>query len=224
MNHKLVAMVLSSVLLLSVLGGTGTVGALQAGNQAGNQATVTVSGSGQVTAQPDRAVVQVTAVERGPNASQAVNDLTSETEGLREALDDETAVESVVTTGYEVSQADQGGGAYIASQTFTITINDTEAVGTVVSVAVDNGADEVGDIDPVLSEERRQELRGDAIDAAVQTARADADRAASAAGLEIDSVRSVVVGPDQVVSATNASTSTTTVAVSVKVTYNATKQ
>ncbi|WP_123535005.1 SIMPL domain-containing protein [Halosimplex salinum] len=238
MESKLTAVLLTSVVLLSTLGVAGA-GALQS-QSAGNQsATVSVSATGTVTAEPDQAVVHVAVTAEGENASDATEDLASNVSDLRAALDDENlSVTSVRTTDYSVSQEQPGEGqgqgnaptTYVARQSFAVTTSDTSEAGAVIDAAVANGATEVGGVTFTLSEDRRQDLRTDAIDEAVDDARVQAEAVADSTGLSLGSVDSVSTGDhvgfvgDRVGAeeGTTIDASPVTVSASVTITYNAT--
>ncbi|MFB6140472.1 MAG: SIMPL domain-containing protein [Halosimplex sp.] len=238
MERKLTAIAVTSVVLLSVLGvaGAGTLGSQSAGNET---ATVSVSATGTVTAEPDRAVVYVAATAEGENASAATSDLASNVSDLRAALDDENlSVESVETTGYSVYRERPGEGqgqgsaptTYVARQSFAVTTTDVSGAGAVIDTAVANGATEVGGVQFTLSEDRRQELRTEAIGAAVDDARVQAEAVADSTGLTLGSVRSVSTGQEvgffgERVAAADGTTidaSPVSVSATVDITYNAT--
>lgn len=213
-------------------------------------ATVSASGTGQVTAQPDRAVVYLVVSATGENATEATDTLAANVSTLREALDDESLpVVSVNTTGYSVGPLADDGGAqgpgdgggdgqaddrtYVASQAFAVTTDDVDAAGWIVDAGVAAGADEVRGVQFTLSDERREALRTDAIDRAVSDARAQAEAAADSAGLSLAGVRSlsvdgggVPVGFQQAEAAAAGGTTIdptpVVVAASVQVTYEAT--
>lgn len=259
MNLKLTAVTLASVVVLSVIGaaGAGALGAVdaQAGNdaQTGDDASATVSASatGEVSAEPDRAIVHVAVTATGENASVATERLAENVSTLRDTLDDDNlSVVNVETTGYHVGPqedrrderaergeergADQADNrTYVARQSFAVTTDDVEGAGPIIDAAVNGGANEIHGVQFTLSEERRQELRADAIDNAVTDARAQAEAAASSTGLTLGAVDSVTVnaGPSpflfetvesDVGGGTNIDPSPVTVSASVDVTYNAT--
>mgnify|MGYP000669332501 CR=1 FL=1 len=234
MNRKLAVVALTGVVLLSTVGfgSAALLGSVQAGNQAGNQAaTVTVSATGSVTAEPDRAVVGVTATAEADNATAATDRLAENVSTLRDALDDGTlSVESVATTSYSVLQrTDNGTTTYVARQSFAVTTTNTSEAGAVVDTAVANGATAIDGVAFAISEERRQALRADAIDEAVDDARNQADAVADSTGLSLGTVRSVSTGDASgfllerdAAAGTTVEPSPVTVSATVEITYNAT--
>lgn len=248
MDRKLTAVALTLVLVTSALGvaGAGSLADVtqQAANDGGDSATVSASASGQVTAQPNQAVVHVSVTATGETATEATDRLADNVSTFRAAMDDENlSVVSVNTTSYHVTQQDGHGqgeargegqeGEYLARQSFAVTTDDINGTGAIVDAAVDGGADEIRGVQFTISDERRQELRADAIDDAVTDARAQAEAAASSTGLTITGVDSVSVntghGPfafadvEQAgAGGTDIDPSPVSVSASVDITYNAT--
>ncbi|QLH80881.1 SIMPL domain-containing protein [Halosimplex pelagicum] len=232
MDRKLTAVALAGIVLLSSFGvaSAAFLGSAQAGNQA---STVSVSATGSVTAEPDRAVVDVAATAEADNATAATDRLADTVTTLRDALTDENlSVESVDTTSYSVFQrTDNGTTTYVARQSFAVTTDDTDAAGAVIDTAVANGATEIGGVAFAVSEDRRQELRADAIDEAVDDARAQAEAVADSTDLALGNVRSVSTGDGSgflVQRAADAGTtvepSPVSVSATVEITYNATAE
>lgn len=127
-------------------------------------------------------------------------------------------------------RTDNDTRSYVARQSFRIAVNDTDAAGRVIDLAVGNGATEVDGVEFTLSDERRREVRGTAIDRAVSDARSQAEAVASSTGLSVGDVRSVSVGGggfvgvrgDAAGGGTVIEPGPVTVSVSVGITYNAT--
>lgn len=156
--------------------------------------TIAVSESGEATADPDLAVVQV-GVEATGDSTEAVRDeLATRADGLEDALlafgIDE---EDVTTDGFDIRERveerrmqeegvdpDSRDEAepyvyYEGSHSFTVDVHDVEETGDVIDTAVDAGADTVGRIEFTLSQERRDELREEALQEALEDARSEAD-------------------------------------------------
>lgn len=230
MDQKLTAVVLSTILLTSGLGLVGG-GVAQTGNaptQAGADATVSVSATGTATAEPDRAVVSLATSATAPTAGAATDRLAANVSALRDALDDPNlSVESVRTTGFQVfSQRENGSTVYVARQSFAVTTTDPDAAGDVVDAAVAVGPTEIDGVAFALSDERRRDVRAEAIDAAVTDARAQAEAVADSAGLTLGEIRSTSTSggfdaPVRLAEATDIDVSPVSVSASVQVTYNA---
>lgn len=233
MERKLSAVALTAIVLLSVVGIGGAAALTDGAQTAGNDTTeVTVSASGSVSAEPDRAVVHVAVTADGENASMATERLATNASTLRDALGDENfSVESVRTTDYTVyEQRDNGTTTYVARQSFAATTTNTSEAGALIDAAVANGASEINGVTFTLSEDRRQDLRADAIDEAVADAESQAEAVADSTGLTLGSVSSVSTGEgggflgERVAAAegTTIDASPVTVSATVEITYDAT--
>lgn len=204
MRRELTAITLAGLLvagLLAVgLAGATPAPALETGQESAandTAATVTVSGTGEASAEPDRALVHVAATATGDSPSAAAERLAANASSLREAFTggNDTAVARVRTTGYHVSeQRENGTSTFVARQSFELTVTNTSAVGAVIDRAVASGATAVEGVAFTLSEERRREVRATAIDRAVTDARAEAEAVASSTGLSLGDVRAVSTG------------------------------
>lgn len=235
MTRKLAAVALATMLVTSGLGlvgaGAGGSALAQTGNATGQAtagATVSVSATGTAAADPDRAVVSLATSARAPTAGAATDGLAANVSALRGALaDPNLSVESVRTTGFQVfSQRENGSTVYVARQSFAVTTADPQAAGDVVDAAVAVGPTEVDGVAFALSDERRGEVRAEAIDAAVTDARAQAEAVADSSGLALGEIRSVSTGggfdgPVRFAEATDIDVSPVSVSASVQVTYNA---
>lgn len=219
-------------ILVSALG-VGVATTLDGATDGAADGTVSVSAAGAVTGDPDAAVVGVAVTARAGNASAATAALATDAATLRESLEaPDLSVESVRTADFAVfQQRENGTTTYVARQSFDVTTTDTTAAGAVIDVAVANGATDVGPVRFALSDERRRDLRADAIDAAVADARAQAEAAAGSAGLTVGEVRSISVdggvGPvaERVTGdGTDIDVTPVTVTASVTVSYNTTGQ
>lgn len=233
MDGKLSAVALTGIVLLSVVGIGGAAALTDGAQAAGNDsAEVSVSASGSVSAEPDRAIVYVAVTAEAENASAATDRLANSTSTLRDALGDENfSVESVRTTDYAVyQQEDNGTTTYVARQSFAATTGNTSEAGALIDAAVANGATEINGVTFTLSEDRRQDLRADAIDEAVADAESQAQAVADSTGLTLGSVESVSTGEGggflgERVAADEGTTidaGPVTVSATVDITYNAT--
>jgi len=165
---------------------------------------VTVSGTGEVTGDPDRAIVRATIEARADSAGAVRNDLATRGSAVREALTGSGVPEDSITTDYfsideridhralRESDADPESEAarerfryYQGTNALRVELDDVEAVGSVIDTAVDAGADEIGHVLFTLSEERRTELREQALREAIRGARAKAQAAAEEVDGEI---------------------------------------
>lgn len=148
-----------------------------------DERTVRASGTGSVETDPDQArfTVSVAAHDR-EDASAALEELAADAERLRSALLDYGVPEDkVTTTRYSLTENDRRN-RYEGEHRYGVELDDPSAVGEVIDVCVEAGADAVGRIDFTVSEARREELYDEAVQEAVETAREEARLHATAAG------------------------------------------
>jgi hypothetical protein len=233
-----------AVITLVLLAGCGAAlqttsgGTLASGAESGERhRTVSTSGSGEASAEADRAVVTVVVTARADTAEEAREAVATDAARMRDALREAGIDDDAVTTAYYQiypqfdTNREYDGRTVVGYEAVHAYRIDTaaDAAGTVVDTVVGNGADEVRGVAFTLSDERRAELREQALDGAMSAARADADTIASSAGLSITGVQSVStgggVGPVYAARETAADAGTTfdagsvTVTATVDVTY-----
>lgn len=159
-----------------------------------SERTITVSESGEVDAEPDLAVVRVAVEATGENAADVRDDLAERGDALYDALVEYGIDEDAITTdefnirdtvderqmhedGVE-PQSEEDLEPYVyyeGTNAFRIDVEDVGDVGNVIDTAVDAGADSVGRIEFTLSDEKREELRQDALEEAIDAADAEAE-------------------------------------------------
>jgi uncharacterized protein YggE len=202
MNSRLT---LAGVAVVAALLATAGVGAAfaaggspvqaQQSAQADGSDTITVGASGQVQAEADRAVVRVGVVATGDDIETVRSHLSTNASSMRDALA-EMDIESgqIRTAYYDISTNRRYGGAesdeptYRAVHSFAITVEGPSSVGEVVDTAVTSGADEVDGIEFTLSSDKREELRQEALTAAMESARGEASTIAAAEDLSVTGV------------------------------------
>lgn len=198
-RDSLIVAGVAAVLVLATAGavatGLGTAGAQSTAQPADH--TISVAATGSADASPDRAVVRVAATAEG-NSSAAVRDtLAADAEALRTALD-ELGVD-YETIEYRINSVDERhrppreetpSADYRGVHVYRVTLDDPGQAGDVIGVATGAGA-EVTDVELTLSEEKRTELREDAIRAAMTDARSQADTIAAAGDLQVTNVATV---------------------------------
>ena len=83
---------------------------------------------------------------------------------------------------------------YVVQNNVVVTLDDVTMAGDVIDTPTMNGANLVNSVRFTLSEEKSQELRSEALHAAVAQARGDADAVADALGVMVLGVKEVNVG------------------------------
>jgi uncharacterized protein YggE len=159
--------------------------------------TISVSSSGTVDAAPDLAVVYLAVEAQADTAEEARAQVARDATRMRDALREAgISDDAVTTTGFavyiEYDYSDRGREVigYRAVHSYRVEVAPEDA-GTVIDTAVKNGATRVSGVQFTLSDERRQELRAQALEEAMTSARSDADAIAGASGLTVSGVHSV---------------------------------
>jgi uncharacterized protein YggE len=205
MNRKL-ATAAGLVLLVALAGCAGLAGSTGdagAGATAGPgeepalDRSIDVTASGEARAEPDRATVSVAVTATGDDSAAVRDELAAGDESLRAALTDWGLDEDDIRTErYDVRESyetreNPNRTRYQGVHSYEVTIDDVDAVGEVVDVAIDAGADEVERIEFGLSEAREDEVRAAAIENAMANADDDAAVLANSSGLEVTGAYSV---------------------------------
>lgn len=243
---------LSAVLVAGLLVAAGVAGAaaLGVGPAAATQPTdssksITVSAAGDVEATPDQAVVRVAVTATGNDSTAVRESLAADVQSVRDALEDaDVSGDDIRTADFDIRQERERTrsgteyGDYRGTHALEITTDDTAAAGELVDLAVDSGADQIDGISFTLSDEKREQLHNDALEAAMDNADSRADTLATAGDLvatEVHSIHSADTGyrPYRTESAyvsaagdaaggTAVESGPVTVTADVRVTYNAT--
>jgi uncharacterized protein YggE len=160
----------------------------------GDRRVVTVSGTGEVRGDPDRVLLEFEIQARGDTAGAVRDDLGSRADAVRAALlDSGLSEDDITTTRFSIHEdidhralreadVDPDSPAarerfryYEGTHSLKVDLDDVDAVGSVIDTAVDAGADEVDRVTFTLSEEKRTDLREEALQKAVGNARSKAD-------------------------------------------------
>ena len=174
----------------------GCLGSAQEGEGAGGDdaRTVSVSESGEAEAEPDLAVVRTSVEVTGDDAQSVRDDLANRSDDLYDALiaygleeDDVTTSDFDVRERIDYRRAERDGVDprsaeaedeyvhYEGTHEFTVEVHDVDDVGDVIDTAIDAGADDVGRIRFTLSEEKREALREEALEEALEGAHTEAE-------------------------------------------------
>jgi uncharacterized protein len=157
--------------------------------------SIRVTGTSTVTANPDRARVDVGVVTRAPESQTAVSQnartFNEVMNALRKAFGPNADIRALTYSlnpdyQYHVSGGQPTITGYTATNIVRVTIDDLSRIGDVIDTATKAGANRVPSVQFALRDEdsvRRQAVR----EAAVK-AKADADALASALGLKVNRV------------------------------------
>ncbi|TQQ83793.1 DUF541 domain-containing protein [Halonotius terrestris] len=167
---------------------SGCLSAAQSGATGGdsNLRTITVTGTAEMQAPPDRAVVEVSVEATGDTAASVRDQLSTDSERLTQALREAGLSDEQITTGRfsireervpprlpESETPDEP--VYFGTHSFTLDIDSVDSTGDVIDAAIDGGADSIDRIEYTLSDGTRDSLREDALQSAVDNARTEAD-------------------------------------------------
>ncbi|MFB6072869.1 MAG: SIMPL domain-containing protein [Halobacterium sp.] len=246
-------------MLLAVLGtallvSAGVAGALALGSgaAAAGQPTqadqpgksITVSATGQIEATPNQAVVRVAVTATANNSTAVREELATDVAAVKSALQGAVQASTnldVRTAHYDIRQERERTpkgvrrGPYRGVHALEITVDNTDAAGEVIDVAVSNGADTVNGVSFTLSDEKRENLHNEALTKAMQNARNRANTLASEGSLDVTGVHTIVSANTNYHSyrvetayasagggGTSIESGPVTVTASVRVSYNAT--
>jgi len=169
---------------------------------------IVVSNTGEAMDDPDLAVLDFDVEATGDTAAAVRDELSTRSAALREALLGYGLPEDAITSSsYRINeridrrQMERDGVRpdseeaieeyryYHGSHSFTVEVEAIDEVGDVIDTAVDAGADEVGRVTYTLSDEKRTELREQALRSAIEQARSEADAIADEVGTDVVEAR-----------------------------------
>ncbi len=184
-------------LLLVTAGCLGTTATAQTGPDASASVrTIDVSAQGSVTAAPDLALVNLAVEVRADSADEARAQVAEDAASMRDALraigipDDAVRTTSYfVGPEYRYDRGDRELVGYRAYHAFQVETG-VDRAGEVIDAAVENGASQVQGVQFTLADDTRAELRSEALNEAMGSARADAETIAAAAGVGLGDLQS----------------------------------
>lgn len=201
MTNKKVILV--SVMLILV----GAVAGIASAADTTDDKTISVSGTGKVSSAPDKVIVSIAVETENPDAYTAQQENAEKMNSVMSALkglglsDDE-----IETSGYNIYSYTTGDDSifgarkkvYRATNTIKVETTMVDKAGEIIDTAVSAGANSINYVSFTLSDEKSNELRSQALDAAVSQASSDANIVASALGVQITGVKAVNVGASYV--------------------------
>ncbi|MEZ3162946.1 SIMPL domain-containing protein [Halorubrum sp. RMP-47] len=198
MDRRLTALIgIAALVALAGCAGFAGTATPTDGDEAQLERSIEVTAAGEATSTPDRATLRVGVTATGSDAQAVRDELAAGDEELRAALTEwGLADDAIRTEQYDVRESyetrdDPNRTRYEGVHQYAIEVDDVDAVGEVIDVAVDAGADQVQRIQFGLTEETEREVREQAIDQAMSNADDDAAALANASGLEVSGVYEV---------------------------------
>lgn len=190
---KTKSLIIFTVIALALLIGA----CAPAGNA--NVRTLSVSGSGEALLAPDIAYVYVGVHTEAASAAEAVEENTTQTEQLIQAIRDfGIEANDIRTTNFSIYPMDRfdpatglpsGEKVYAADNTVYVTVRSLDTLGDLLDTAVQAGANNINSVQFDVEEKDAalQEARAEA----VSDARAQAEALAQAAGLSLGEIQSI---------------------------------
>jgi len=167
------------------------------GCQQGEGNTINVQGNSELTVEPDEAevwagisIVKDTAEEAQNEANKVINAII---DGLKQKGFTDIETERLNLYEERTWTKDEGNKivGWRASQTLKIKTSDLTKVGEIVDVAVNNGANQVNNINFQLSEEKEQEFKKQALAEATTNAKEKAVTIAESLGVSLGKIKTV---------------------------------
>ncbi len=203
MRGKL-ALLIAALLVLSAA----AIGSAAAQAEEPNEKLIYASGTGKVTTTPDQAVVALAVQTENADVKVAQQMNAEQMDAVINAIKAAgIPAEKIKTTGYSITPITEDSGSawstakvkyYRVTNTVQVTLDDVTRVGEIIDLGIANGANRVNYISFTVSDEVQQQLRSQALNAAVQQARSDADAVAAALGKTIIDVKDVNIGSSYV--------------------------
>ena len=164
-----------------------------------NVRTLSVSGSGEALLAPDIAYIYVGVHTENPAAAEAVEENTTQTETLMQAIRDFGIDEKDIrTTNFSIYPMDRfdpstgmpsGEKVYAVDNTVYVTVRDLTKLGDLLDTAIQAGANNINSVqfDVAEKDEALKQARAEA----VKDAEAQAQSLAQAAGLSLGEIQSI---------------------------------
>jgi hypothetical protein len=168
------------------------------GAEAERPRTISVSGQGEIQAEPDRALLTLGVESRKPKLEDARAEVTKSVEAVMKLTRD-LKIDSkyVRTTRINVQPEYNWDGnarernliGYFVSRQVEIELRDLEKLGQLLEKSIDLGVNQLGD--PRLDSSKRHELEREALAKAVADAKLNAEAVAKAAGARLGAPRTI---------------------------------
>jgi len=207
MKIVLPTLLLAASLLLSACGAAPTAGALAAmppqgatpeiSASQGAARTIAVSGTGKITLTPDIAYISIGVHSEDKDARRAVSENSTQSASLITALKKAGVdAKDIRTTNFSIYPQQQYGPngertgiLYAVDNTVYVTVRDLDTIGALLNAAVEAGANNISGIRFDVAD--RTAAYQEALRAAMNDARAQADVLADAAGVAVGAVQHI---------------------------------
>lgn len=193
----------SRILIMGLIVMAALIGSVAAATDTANEHVIQTIGTGNVISTPDRAQVTFAVQTENIDVKQAQAENAVEMAKVQDALIAAGIPrDALKTTGYNIYPVyDDSTGllkpkikTYQVTNRLTVTLHDVNQTGMVIDTAVANGINEADSIQFMLSDEKAQEVRTEALKEAVARAKSDADTISAAMGTTITGVQRAETG------------------------------
>lgn len=160
--------------------------------------TVTVSGQGEIQAEPDKAIVLLGIESRRPNLEEARAEVARVVDAALKLTRDlkidqkyvrATRINVQPEYNWDNTARERHLIGYYVSRQIEVDLRDLDKLGQLLERAVDLGVNQVSE--PQLDSSKRRELEREALAKAVQDARLNAEAVAKAAGARLGAPRTI---------------------------------
>lgn len=192
-NEKVAAAFVAGAILMALA----LVAAGVTATDAGEEEFVRVTADASLEAEADAADVVLAVEARDEDPSAARRQVADGVSGVRDTLADmNISGDDVRSTDYVIHEERARSGEreelrHLARHELTVSVDDVERAGEVIDAAVEAGATSVSDVRFTLSQERRDELKDEALAESMNRSRSRAETVATAGGVSLGEVRSV---------------------------------
>ena len=154
--------------------------------------TISVSGTGIIKTEPNQAKVYLGVETQSGNVTEALEENSLKMQSIIKAIKKlgipKDSIETTYFSVYPIRDYEKSGEdiiGYRASNEITVELQDLDKIGAVIEEAMNAGANKVRRIEFGLTEDKRRELKNEALKEACKDARTKADAIASGLGLKI---------------------------------------
>ncbi|MCW3138195.1 MAG: SIMPL domain-containing protein [Methanophagales archaeon] len=154
--------------------------------------TISVSGTGIIKTEPNQAKVYLGVETQSGNVTEALEENSLKMQSIIKAIKKlgipKGSIETTYFSVYPIRDYEKSGEdiiGYRASNEITVELHDLDKIGTVIEEAMNAGANKVRRIEFGLTEDKKREVKNEALKEACKDARTKADAIASGLGLKI---------------------------------------
>ena len=154
--------------------------------------TISVSGTGIIKTEPNQAKVYLGVETQSRNVTEALEENSLKMQSIIKAIKKlgipKDSIETTYFSVYPIRDYEKSGEdiiGYRASNEITVELHDLDKIGAVIEEAMNAGANKVRRIEFGLTEDKKREVKNEALKEACKDARTKADTIASGLGLKI---------------------------------------